>query len=468
MGLAVGRATTLATLLTAVVAAVIVVRVVPTVRLIAALAIYLPLEGFILSALPQSLVPTVRYLPEFAAAAGAGWIIATRGFAVLERIRFAWAPLGALAAATVASTVINGADNLQALIGVRAELRFFALAVIAAASAEPLRDAGIIARAVVWSGLLQCAIGLLEFFGGEPVRHFFAPTYSIAIGGVDVFDPSLYRPGTLFGTLGHYNQFAAVLITALVVSLAAGPQVIGMSRRAWLAVNGTFAALVLMSGSREGLIALLIVLAVFTAASRRRILLSAAAAALGLVFLVGPPVQNGALANQSRSVVNRFAAFADPTTYSFSSGNDFRLSLLATEFDIARHRGILLGAGPGSIVDPRTATNGTNPLYDTAIGTTAVDSGFQYDGNWGLILVEFGAIGVAAFALLLYKTLRLGRRSSVWTGRATVALTVVVLLLGFFSSILQTRDPTAVLWLLAGYTAAVAAVGTGTRASDDQ
>jgi hypothetical protein len=180
------------------------------------------------------------------------------------------------------------------------------------------------------------------------------------------------------------------------------------------------------------------------------VVMTAVAVALAAPFAV----QGSGSAFASRNLVGRWEALFSSSAYSSDPASpNFRLTLLRSEFSIAARRGLLLGAGPGSIVDRRTLDAGTNPLYDTVVGQEAIAFSYQYDGNWGLLAVEVGVLGLAAYVVLLLAIGRVAWRvSDVWCGEALLAIVAASVALGFFAAILQLRLPTFIIWVLVGMT----------------
>ena len=185
------------------------------------------------------------------------------------------------------------------------------------------------------------------------------------------------------------------------------------------------------------------------------IVVAVAATALSAPFAgSGPNTPNLA----SRGLVARWQAIFDPAVYSTTQESaNFRLALLRTELAIATQRGLAIGAGAGSVTDRRTLDGRTNPLYDTSVGRKAIAFSYQYDGNWGLLVVEVGALGLAGYLLLLVACGRLGWRGRLaWCGEALTALVVAILALGFFAPVMQLRLPMLLFWVLVGITTTVA------------
>lgn len=437
------------------VGAVVLLAVLGARRAICLLLAYLPFEGLVLANVPTEAVAGVRYAPEALAWLGAVAILLTTGTRALRPLRpLAW-PLAALLALAVLSAVVNTIPADRLLIGLRAELRFLPLALIAAFAFRDGDLRAATARAVFWSGSVEAVLGVLAVVLGPSFAEAIAPRFSITIAGVEVAPEAAVRAGTISGTLNNYNHFGVVLVVALLVGLVAGYRRMGIPRPLWLGLLGLLGGMTVASGSREAVLALAAGLAV-VAWRRGYRWVVAGLAIVALVVGLALPSYDTVDHVDSRGLANRWSAVLDPQTYSTDQYANFRLALLETEAEIVARRGPFLGTGPGTVVDRRTEEEGTNPLYDTYTGYTALRFNYQYDGNWGLLLLEFGVLGVAAFAWLLLRLWRLGLRGGPddWAAGALAVLVPVVFLLGWFSAVLQQRQLTSVLFVLVGVAAA--------------
>ena len=401
----------------------------------------------------------VQYLPEAIAWLGAIGIGIANGSKMLGRHRTLTAGGACVIVAWTVSALWSSASISTALIGFRSELRFVPLALIVGASANVARDGRLYARVIVWSALLQSAVAILEVVGGYAVRAIFAPSYTIVIGGLQV-TAATPRPGSHLWNFQDYNDLGICLTFGVIVALCAGTSVLGWAPwKIWCAV-ALWVGVIVISGSRESLVALVVAVLLVARLKRGlpafRIVLVAAAGAAVLVPLIvhGPPLPSSTPTRGSLTA--RWEALLNPGVYSASSGDNSRLSLLDAEVNIARAHP-LVGFGPGTVVDPRSLANGSNPLYRSTAGTTAIDRSYYFDGEWGLLLVEVGVLGVAAMAMLLLavgKIARVAARGKAWFGDALVAILSVCVLLGFFTSIFESRQPMSVLWTLVGLCAA--------------
>ena len=223
--------------------------------LIAAFIIYFPLETVFLNAVPPPLVAPLRYAPELIGAAVAVVLLIRRGGELLGRLRPLWVPFLVIVVVSVASWLQSGLPLSTAVIGVRSELRYLPYAIIAAAVLDSTRDARIIGRAVCLSAAIQCGIGFAEAVGGVRVAAAFVPNYSVSLGGVDVLPASQLRAHTIFGSLVNYNSLATFLVFALAITFAIGARRLGLPVWQWRALLAADVAVIVLTGSREALVA---------------------------------------------------------------------------------------------------------------------------------------------------------------------------------------------------------------------
>jgi hypothetical protein len=429
--------------------AMLIVAILPARLLIAGLIVYLPLEGWILGWAPHSVALVLRYAPEALCILALCVIAAGRG-ARVDR----WKPIVPAIVATVAcwlfGAVVAHESAVRAAIGIRAELRWVPLCLIVALTTNPERDSRIFGRAILASGYLQAGLALVEF-AVPSLRPVFAPNYNIALGGVTVATSSKFRPDSVGGTLANYNALSTFLLFVWIVALAAGPALKLPRWVTWLAAV-LFPIIIVASGSRESAMALLVAGAVI---ARLRygvpvLRIAALVAVCGAIAL--PVVTNTATTNGANraNLGSRFAVLLNPATYSPNTTTNFRYAVLAQDAELTWHHSPILGFGVGSVVDPRSVIDRSNPLYLTPAGQIAIQQSYIFDGNWNIILTETGFLGLALTAVLLLTLGRLGWTSrTLWTGLTVAVMTAVIVVLGFYESILQAQA-IMVFWVMLG------------------
>ncbi|TMJ98182.1 MAG: hypothetical protein E6G67_01035 [Actinobacteria bacterium] len=243
---------------------------------------------------------------------------------------------------------------------------------------------------------------------------------------------------------------------------AAGGERLGLSRRRSVYLGTFIAIAIFLTGSREATAGLVLAAVVVAHVRFRRPIMPMAAAALAAAALSAPfwaPTGGGAPGSPS-ALTARWAQIFHPSTWSTSTSNtsNFRLALLASNAALVAQSHPLVGFGLGTVSDVRKINDGSSPLLKTHAGQVALRRSFFYDGNWSLLIVEVGFLGIAAVGLLFASLARLGRWLSEthWIGTALLANVVVTFWLGFFAPIMQARVPSLVLWLSAGLAIALA------------
>ena len=437
-------------------AAVVLPRVRPQ-HFVAAVLVYLPFENQALTYAPQGWAPFIRYAPEVLIDLALILVLVTNPNRVFTRLGKVRWPLAFLLAAWVASVVWSGVALSTASIGFRSELRFLPLLLLAALSTRPSEDGRLYGRAVVIVAGIEAAIIALQAFTGAPARDAFAPDWSIEINGVAFADAGFTKPETNFGTFSNYNTAGIFLVFAWTLLAAAGSRRLGLPARAGLLLGSGIAGGILLSGSRESGLALAVAAVVIVHVRFRRwvptlVVLSTVALLIGgpLFMAQHYGVPDGEV--NGRSITERWAYVMSPEAWSTNYHNNFRLFLLQENTKLVAETSPAFGFGIGSVSDKRTTLDGTNPLYRTWAGRRALQFSYLYDGQWGLLIMEVGFVGLFALAVVLVALARMALKllRTHWLALALLAQLAVTLVLGFFATVLQLRLPTAILWLTAG------------------
>ena len=431
-------------------------------HLLAAVLAYLPFENQVLTYAPENATPFIRYAPEILIDLAVLLIV----FGNLDRVltglgKLRW-PLALLFSTWLASAVWAGVSLTTASIGFRSELRFLPLLFVAVLSRKPDADARLYGRTLVFVALIESAIIGAQAIFGAPARDAFAPQWSIEINGISFADGGLSKPNTNFGTFSNYNAAGAFLLCAWIILAAAGSRRLGFPNRVGLALGSVIAIAILASGSREAGLGLGIAAVIIAHVRFRQWVSTAVVLGTALLILGGPilaaahyGIPEGEV--NGRSLTTRWAYVMSPEAWSTDYHDNFRLFLLKQNTDLVAQTSPALGFGIGSVSDKRTIADGSNPLYRTWAGRRALTFSYLYDGNWGLILMEVGFVGVVALAWFFFGLFRVALQllRTHWLGVALLAQLAVVLALGFFAPIMQLRIPTATLWLTAGLSLAL-------------
>jgi hypothetical protein len=426
-------------------------------HVLVALLVYMPFENQALTYAPGGWTPFVRYAPEALIDLAVILVV----FGNLERVwtglgRLRW-PLALLLSSWLASAIWSGIAASTAFIGARSELRFLPLLLVAVLARDPARDARLYGRAIVIVGTIEAGIIAAQALAGAPARDAFAPEWTIEINGVGFADAGFDKPETNFGTFSNYNAAGTFLVFAWIIVAAAGSRRLGLPARLGFFMGCAMALAVGLSGSRESGLALAVAALIIAHVRFRRWVAPAVVLATVAALLVGPWVmaaRNGVPEGEvnGKSFSERWAYVMSPDAWSNNYRNNFRLFLLWENASLVTDKSPALGFGIGSVSDKRTTLDGSNPLYQTWAGRKALTFGYIYDGNWGLLLMEVGIVGLLALVLLLVAVLRTGFEllRQHWLGLALIAQLAAVVVLGFFAPVMQLRLPTAILWLTTG------------------
>lgn len=224
---------------------------------------------------------------------------------------------------------------------------------------------------------------------------------------------------------------------------------------------------IVVTGSREAALALVLAALVvgrvrFRLPSvRLALLLGVTVAALGSAYTTTTTLDK----DTRGQLGTRWAVIFNPQTYSASGGQNFRLTLLFQEVGLVVRHSPFVGYGLGSVVDPRSVPDGTNPLYRIPAGVEAIQFRYIFDSNWGLLITETGFLGIAAVIALLTAIGRIGvRAADDPAGVVVYCLVACCVLLGFFECVLQDAPSTLVLWVFVGL--AIAAGAGDSRAAE--
>jgi hypothetical protein len=431
-------------------------------HLLAAVLAYLPFENQALTYAPANATPFIRYSPEILIDLAVLLIV----FGNLDRVltglgKLRW-PLALLISTWLASAVWAGIALTTASIGFRSELRFLPLLFVAVLSRKPDADARLYGRTLVFVATIESVIVGAQAVLGAPARNAFAPKWTIEINGISFADGGLSKPDTNFGTFSNYNAVGVFLLCAWIILAAAGSRRLGFPNRVGLALGTVIAGATLLSGSREAGLALGIA-AVIIAHVRYRQWVSTAVVLGSVLLILGGPIIAAAHYGIPEGKVNghslaaRWAYVMSPEAWSTDYQDNFRLFLLKENTDLIAQTSPAFGFGIGSVSDKRTIQDGSNPLYRTWAGRRALTFSYLYDGNWGLLVMEVGFVGLFALAWLFMGLFRVALQlmRTHWLGVALLAQLVVVVVLGFFAPIMQLRIPTAMLWLTAGLSLAL-------------
>lgn len=439
--------------------------------IVAGLIVFLPIQELALTHAHGVGVILIRYGPELIVDGAAVVLLATYFRIIRDRLGQLALPLGLVLMFWTLTAVWNAVSASTALIGLRGELRFLPLAIFPLVSRTPFRDARLYGGVLVIVGAFQGVVALVEFVGGTRVRELLAPQYEIVLGGVSVGQagPPLAH---VFGTFGHRNLLGVFLALAWIVLAAAGGRRLGFPPRVGVSLGVILVAGVVVSASREGALALM--LGMFTVALMRfgRSVGRAAIVGVSAVAVIGlwtaPESEWSGRLLDANPIVTRWQALF--TSAAWSPETNFRLRLLLENADLTEAERPIFGFGIGTMTDPRLLADYSSPVYRNFPGMESAVRPFLSDGNWAILVLEVGFVGTALLALLFAALMRFGlaARHYGWPPVALVATVPAIIALGFFTSVLQQRPASAVLWLLVGLTARTAAAYNETPTRREQ
>ena len=274
-------------LILAVFAAIALPRVRPQ-HVLVAIVVYMPFENQVLTYAPAGWTPFIRYAPE--ALIDLAVILVVMGN--LERVwtglgRLRW-PLALLLTSWLGSVIWSGIAPATVFIGLRSELRFLPLLLVAVLSRNPDRDARLYGRALAIVGTVEAAIISVQAIAGAPARDAFAPDWTIQINGVSFADAGFSHPDTNFGTFSNYNAAGAFLVFAWILVAAAGSKRLGLPARVGFFMGCAMATGIALSGSREAGVALAVAAVIIAHVRFRRWVASAVVFATVTALLAGP------------------------------------------------------------------------------------------------------------------------------------------------------------------------------------
>ena len=449
----------------------------PVRYLVGALLFHLPFLEFLLTLVPARDVAFVRYAPEIALYVLVAALVVARGRLLLARLGTIGRPLALFLLVWTATAIWNYLPVTTMAIGFRSQFRFWLLLAVPLVSRSLARDARFYARVIAAAATIETLIVALQFVGGPTVRAWFQPNWDVVVGGILVAGGGSPGLNTVFGTLGDRNALGIFLVFAWIVVSAAGARGLGVPRAAAVALSFAVAGGVVLSGSRQAGLALIVAataLVLLRWWRLRSVRIAVAALTLATVvasaaLVAAQPSPESAVAEQvqldSPSLVDRWRSVFTASAWSPSTNS--RLAFVDASVEAVSDTPIF-GFGVGSVTDRRKLFDGTNPIYKTYIGTSNVVHGYLYDSDWAILILEVGYAGIAALVLLFVVLgwLAASVMRHHWSGVALILTLLALVIINFFGSGLMLRFPNAALFLLSGFVIAIAASG-GTRSDDE-
>ncbi|TDB39809.1 MAG: hypothetical protein D9V44_02355 [Actinobacteria bacterium] len=419
------------------------------------LLIWLPFEGWILKFIPGSsallVVPDVVCLLLAFVLLGR-LLLGKIAPAEKSHLRLLLGPPLMLALVGLASWGVNLIPAVDALYWFRVYLRFVPLALVLAG--DDVRDIvsaklPVIASFVI---IVQSAIGIAQYVGGEGVARFFWPG-QYALGAVASQVDTFATVGTrvVAGTLGHYNAYGMTLVLWVAVLL-------GVASDRWKVLSSTHQLMVLAAVSSGSILVIL-------SQSRQSV-------AMLVVLFVVWLIRAGTLSTRFRAAVVAVGAITILyMTTDAAIGIDALISRLSSlgdawywTVDVAKNRGYvvtsvasavlkrapLIGVGPGSMGSSYGSLLG--PVGVSVLGLNQASARFVGDVGWVSVLAQVGVFGVLSLVWLCRRVLQAMSRPGVLSHTILEGTGVLaVLIIGMSaSSLLTYKGPSSVLWVLYG------------------
>ncbi len=389
--------------------------------IIGALALYVPLEPFVLKYISDDFYVYARYGSEaliyLLLAAALVYRLRTKtnpslgptGFWLIAFI--AWAGISALA---------NHVPSLTALLGLRQMLRFPLLGL--AAVNLPIKKAFV--KKLLWALFILLAlesfVGLSQSIIGSSADAFLIPSETRLYGSL------LLTPGTdqywesgqrITATLGRYDQLGMFLSFFLLIGLGVLYELRNriMKRRLLIVLLLGLAAL-LLTYSRAAWFGFAIgAFLIAVPLKRNRVILLATLIIVGVLVLypfITSLSVNTLIDQPNTSLLNRFyEAFSYERWRSEYYGLG-RVYFIVTTFTTVVPASPIFGFGPGQYGGGAVAALGNHTVYEQLgipfgiYGTTG-----QIDNNWLSLLGETGIVGISLFLLIFLSLARFAYRS---------------------------------------------------------
>lgn len=432
------------------------------------LAVYFPLEPFLMKGVSDQLFLVVRFAPEILLYVLAG-IAVGRVLSKSHRPRTPIdLPFLLFLIVIATSIVINLLDPAIALIGTRQILRFMIVLFIVV-YLHPSR--GEIKRftAVMLGVLLfEAGVGIAQALVGEPLDAFLFPSEGRFLGDITL-TPNAFRfwdPGSrVFATMGRYDrlgtflEFFLLIATGLLYELRGGK----MKKELWILFALGLPALA-MTYSRSGWFGFVIGFLLIGWVLKRDQLVKMAAGIFLIVAAAYVSV-SGLVVNQLIDVPQQQLTerFFEAFSVSRWSGEYYGLGRLFWIVNTPLHvipASPFFGHGPGQFGGGAVAAlRNTNVYNDLNLPFGVAGTEGYVDNNWLSIWGETGTIGLGLYLWIMVALFLFARR--VWLhakdpftkalALAFCGIVVAVMINAFLASFLEARTLAFYFWLYAGF-----------------
>lgn len=436
------------------------------------LALYMPMEDFLLKWLPVSdqLYSIARQGSEAVIYGLLVTVVAGR----LSEGRFLRrtpvdVPLAVFLGLALVSIVVNDANPLTGAITVRTLFRYLALFYVVVNLPATDRQVRVLFSVVFGMGLVQCGLGAWQFLQGGPGQFWLPRATALEVGGVgrtfSILESGV-ELGAVIGTFGHSVSMALYLLVcaAIVISLIFNGK--GRGRRvappsAHFVVLAIVLVGVLLTYSRSTFLCALAGCAVVAFWRRHRLgllrpflAIAGAGVVLTVIFAVSEEVGAVRVKETRVNPFENIRMAANPEVLQGGFANT-RVWMIREVGGTVLSSVSAVGYSP----DPETARMGIVRESEGALARLLTFEPIE-DVFWIAMLSYYGILGLAAFGWLLARLYRAARELMDW-GRdfwtrslatATAALIVMVVPLTFMVRTFEFRAFAFYFWLFAGLT----------------
>lgn len=436
------------------------------------LALYIPMEDFLLKWLPVSDV-AYSVARQASEAVIYGLLLAVVAGRLSEgrflRKTPADVPLAVFLGLALTSLVVNDGDLLTGAVTVRTLLRYVALFYAVVNLPVSDRQVRVLVSLIVATGLAQCGLGVWQFLQGGPGQVWLPRATALEVGGVErnfsILEGGV-ELGAVIGTFGHSVSMALYLMVcaAIVVSLifnGGGPGRRLAPPPALFVVLAVVVGGLLLTYSRSTFLCVLAGCALVAYWRRRRrgllkplLVVSGAALVLAVILSVSDEVGAVRVKETRVNPLQNIRMATNPEVLQGGFANT-RVWMIREVGGTVLSSVSAVGYSP----DPETARRGLVRESEGALKRLLTFEPIE-DVFWVAMLSYYGLLGVGAFAWLLARLYRASRELMDWerdfwtrtVATSTAVLIVMLVPLTFMVRTFEFRSLAFYLWLLAGLT----------------
>lgn len=429
-----------------------------------ALAAYAPFEELALKVAPPELYLVGRFGPYgfLALVLAALWVRRLLEGRPLWRRTPIDLPLALFLVVATASWALSDVPLSAALVALQPLLRFLPLVFYLLQFADfDIGDVRLLKNLLLVVLFVEALTGLSQSVLGQPAWTFFAPR-AVEVLGHEVGGTTQVLHGgryQIFGTVGRYNQFGALMGLALVLSIPFFQRARARRWAFWVLYAAFVPALVLAASRAAWIAALVSGWSVLALRRQLSAVVTAAILAVGVLLGIDAALDRSKFVGREEATgLERMLEplSADYLETAFNRGRLYYLVRFPAELISEGPREALLGYGPGSLGRRSMTMFG---IY--TLDRLRVERGLQplvVDVQWAYLLGQVGLLGLGCFVWMLIRlarsALRLRRASAEPALRdladAFLAVLIFFAVAGFFSPMWEFRSISLYFWLIAG------------------